>query len=154
MIRLYDYELSGSCYKVRLLLHLLNLDYEVVPIDFVNGEHKGRAFLRINPFGEIPVLDDGDLRLRDAQAILVYLALQYDREHRWYPEDAASRGRIAQWLSTAGNELMSISAARLAKSFRYPFDLDRLHEAAHRVLRIIDAHLADRTYLELNRPTI
>lgn len=102
MIRLYDYELSGSCYKVRLMLNFLGLEYESVPVDFVNREHKNDALLALNPFGEIPILEDGDVRLRDAQAILVYLASRYDRTEKWYPHDPASQGRIQQWLSTGG----------------------------------------------------
>ena len=154
MIRLYDYELSGSCYKVRLLLGFLQVECQIVPVDFVNGEHKRPDFLTLNPFGEIPVLEDGALRLRDAQAILVYLASRYDEQRVWYPDDAQARGLIHQWLAVGGGELMSISAARLTKSLRYQLDLDRLHATAHRALGILDAHVATRTFLELDRPTI
>jgi glutathione S-transferase len=154
VITLFDYELSGSCYKVRLFLHVLGLEYTLRPIDFVEREHTGAAFLAINPLGELPVLEDEGLVLRDAQAILVYLARRYDRSGLWYPDDASSMGRIAQWLATAGGELMSISAARLVKALNYPLDLDKLHGAAHRVLRIVDTHLTLRSFLELERPTI
>jgi len=154
VITLYDYELSGSCYKVRLFLHLLGLNYESRPVDFVQREHKSAAFLAINPFGELPVLEDDGVRLRDAQAILVYLARRYDAGGQWYPEDPASMGLISQWLATAGGELMSISAARLVKGLNYPLDLDQLHESGRRVLGILDAHLAARSFLELNRATL
>lgn len=56
--------------------------------------------LTINPFGELPVLQDGDLKHRDAQAILVYLALKYDTSNSWYPNDPNQRGLISQWLAT------------------------------------------------------
>jgi glutathione S-transferase len=82
MIKLYDFELSGSCYKVRLFLNILDVQYEKVPVDFVNKEHKGAEFASINAFGEIPVIDDDDLRLRDAQAILVYLAKKHDKSNQ------------------------------------------------------------------------
>ena len=154
MITLYDYELSGSCYKVRLFLHILGVDYRPEPVDFLAREHKGDAFLAINPLGELPVLEDQGVRLRDAQAILVYLARCYDGSRQWYPEDAISMGLISQWLATAGGELMSIAAARLVKGLNYPLDLDRLHDAARRVLSILNAHLASRSFLELERPTI
>jgi glutathione S-transferase len=154
MITLYDYELSGSCYKVRLLLHILGVEYQSHPLDFVERAHKGTEFLTLNPFGELPVLEDDGVRLRDAQAILVYVARKYDRSGLWYPDDAASMGLIAQWLATGGGELMSISAARLVKALNYPLDLDRLHESANRVLGILDQHLATRAFLELGRATI
>jgi len=73
-LRLYDYTLSGSCYKVRLLMNFLGLEYERVPVDFYPGrEHKTPAFLEINALGQLPVLEDGALRLRDSQAILCHL---------------------------------------------------------------------------------
>jgi glutathione S-transferase len=154
MIKLYDYELSGSCYKVRLLLNILAVPFEKVPVDFVNKEHTSDRYLALNPLGELPILEDGLLRLRDAQAILVYLALKYDANSYWYPDDAATRGQISQWLATAGGELMSVSAARLVKALNYPLDLDQLHASAHRVLAIINDHLANREFLVLDHPTI
>lgn len=154
MIRLYDYELSGSCYKVRLMLNFLGLEYESVPVDFVNREHKNDALLALNPFGEIPILEDGDVRLRDAQAILVYLASRYDRTEKWYPHDSTGQGRIQQWLSTGGGEVMNASAARLVKALNYPLDLEKLHVGANRVFRILDDRLAEHDFLELERPTI
>jgi glutathione S-transferase len=154
MIKLYDYEFSGSCYKVRLLLHFLNVQYEKIPVDFVDDEHKRESFLKVNPFGELPVLRDGDLVLRDAQAILTYLALKYDTADTWYPNEPSQRGLTSQWLATGGGELMCVSGARLAKALRYPLDLEKLHEGAHRVFRILNAHLADREFLVSDHPNI
>ena len=60
MIRLYDYELSGNCYKLRLLMHWLGLPFERIPVDFHPGRaHKSDAFVQnVNPLGQLPVLDD------------------------------------------------------------------------------------------------
>ncbi|MBU6493313.1 MAG: glutathione S-transferase [Burkholderiales bacterium] len=153
-MKLYDFELSGSCYKIRLLLNMLDLKCELKSVDFVNKEHKSDAYLALNPFGEIPIFEDGDLRLRDAQAILIYLAKKYDASGQWFPDDAASMGRIAQWLSTGGGEIMNAAGARLVKILDYPLDLDKLQAGAHRVFKIMNAHLADRPWLELGHPTI
>ncbi|HET6720681.1 MAG TPA: glutathione S-transferase N-terminal domain-containing protein, partial [Rhodocyclaceae bacterium] len=65
MITLYDFELSGSCYKIRLLMHILDVPYKTVTVDFVNKEHKTDKYLKLNPFGSIPIFEDGELRLRD-----------------------------------------------------------------------------------------
>ena len=79
MILLYDYALSGNCYKVRLLLTFLGLKYEKTLIDFYPGfEHRADAFLEINPLGQLPVIRDDSEIIRDAQAILVHLAANYD----------------------------------------------------------------------------
>lgn len=154
MIKLYDFELSGSCYKVRLFMNMLGLEYQAQNVDFVNKEHKTEKYTALNPFGEIPIFEDGELRLRDAQAILIYLAKQYDSSKQWFPDDAASMGKIAQWLSTGGGEIMNAAAARLVKILDYPLDLDKLQAGAHRVFKIMDEHLATRQWLELERPTI
>ncbi|WP_055336940.1 glutathione S-transferase family protein [Ralstonia solanacearum] len=154
MIKLYDFELSGSCYKIRLLLNILGLKYEAIAIDFVNKEHKTDKYTALNPFGEIPIFEDGKLRLRDAQAILVYLATKYDTANYWYPHDAESQGRIQQWLSTGGGEIMNAAGARLVKILNYPLDLEKLHAGANRVFKILDDHLATRQFLELDHPTI
>jgi len=154
MIKLYDFELSGSCYKIRLFLSLLELKHEAQTVDFVNKEHKTDKYTSLNPFGEVPIFEDGDLRLRDAQAILVYLAKKYDGSNQWFPDDAAAMGKIVQWLSTGGGEVMNAAGARLVKILNYPLDLEKLQTGAHRVFTIMNEHLAAREWLELGHPTI
>ncbi len=144
MIKLYNDELSGNCYKLRLFMSLLQLPYARVPVNFHPGrEHKGEAFLRINPLGQLPAIDDDGYVLRDAQAILVYLASRYDRSERWYPAEAATRGRIALWLAVAEDITRSASAARLHDAFGYPFDIAACRGAAHRLFAHIEDHLSD-----------
>ncbi|SAL72585.1 glutathione S-transferase domain-containing protein [Caballeronia udeis] len=154
MIKLYDFELSGSCYKIRLFMSLLELQHEAQIVDFVNKEHKTDKYTSLNPFGEVPIFEDDELRLRDAQAILVYLAKKYDRSNQWFPDDAASMGKIVQWLSTGGGEVMNAAGARLVKILNYPLDLEKLQTGAHRVFTIMNEHLATREWLELGHPTI
>jgi glutathione S-transferase len=114
MITLYDYELSGNCYKLRLFMRFLQIPFKSVPIDFYPGrEHKSEWFLKINPLGQLPVIDDDGFVLRDAQAILVYLAARYDPTDLWYPRaDPALLGQISQWLSFADGITATASVAR------------------------------------------
>ncbi len=154
MITLYDSDISGSCYKVRALLNILDVPYEKAPVDFVNKEHKTEKYLALNAFGELPIFDEDGLILRDAQAILVYLAKKYDPSGQWYPADPEAAGRIQQWLSTGGGEVMNAAGARLVKVLNYPMDLDKLQSGAKRVFKIMDDHLATRQWLELEHPTI
>lgn len=143
MIKLYDYELSGNCYKLRLLMSILGVDYQTVPIDFYPGrEHKSEWFLKLNPLGQLPVLDDDGLVLRDAQAILVYLASKYDKDGTWYPRDNPELlGEISQWLAFADGITSTASAARLHDGLFYDFDIDAARAGAHRLFRIMDEHL-------------
>ncbi len=145
MLKLYDYVLSGSCYKVRLMLSLLELPYETVPVDFYPGRaHKSAEFLQLNPLCQIPVLEDDGLVLRDAQAILAHLANRHDPSGRWLPRDPKRFGPTLMWLSFAGGELMALSAARLHDMLNYPGDIDVLRIKGRTALRILDDHLADQ----------
>ena len=145
-IRLYDYALSGSCYKVRLLLDFLELDYESVAVDFYPGrKHKSLDFLEINPLGQLPVLEDDGLRLRDAQAILAHLANKYDASGHWLPRDPALFGPVMMWLAFAGGELMAASAARLHDALGYELDVAAARAKAHAAFVVLDDHLTDRT---------
>ena len=154
MIKLHDFELSGNCYKIRLLLSLLGIEYQLVPVDLMAGEHKQAAFLALNPKGELPLLEDGELRLFDSQAMLVYLAGRYGDAH-WYPDGPAERGRIQQWLSTASNEVAhGPAAARVARLFTRPIDYPAAVAVAENLLAIVEQQLAGRDWLETGRVTI
>ena len=143
MITLYDYELSGNCYKVRLLLALLAVPHSLHPIDFYPGrEHHSDWFLALNPRGQLPVLKDDGYMLHDAQAILVYLASRYDTAGRWYPiAEPALLGSITSWLLFAEAITSTASAARLHDGFFYDIDIARCRDGAHRLFRILDQHL-------------
>ena len=154
MATLYDLELSGNCYKVRLLAALLGVPLEIVPVDFMAGAHKTAEFRKLNPFGELPVFQDGDLVLRDSQAILVYLAREHGGE-TWLSTGAADAARVVQWLSTAANDIArGPNDARLHDLFGYKLDVGKARAHAQHVLAILEAHLTGREWLELERPTI
>ena len=76
-IRIYDEPKSGHCHRVRLAASLMRVPNEIIPISSFEGERKGAAFLAINPLGQIPAIADGDTIVRDANAIIIYLAEKY-----------------------------------------------------------------------------
>jgi glutathione S-transferase len=143
VITLYDYELSGNCYKARLLLALLAVPYTRHAVDFYPGrEHKSSWFLTLNPLGQLPVLKDDGYLLRDAQAILVYIASKYDASGLWYPRDDPSLlGTLTAWLMFADAITHSASAARLHDGMFYDFEIEKCRADAHRLFRILDEHL-------------
>lgn len=154
MIKLHDVELSGNCYKVRLFAALAGIPLDICSVDLAAGEHKSPPFLALNPWAQVPLLVDGDVVLRDSQAILVYLASRSGAEG-WWPSDAASQGRIVQWLSASAGEIQNGPAsARLVEKFGYDLDKAEALRRSASVLRLIDDHLAGNDWLELNRPTI
>ena len=143
MLKLYDFELSGNCYKVRLLLNMLGVPYEKLPISFYpRAEHKSTEFLDINPLGQLPVIDDNGYVLRDAKAILAYLARRFDTSQKWLPiDDAALFGEVMQWLAFSDEITSTSSAARLHDMLFYALDVQAAREGAHRLFRILDEHL-------------
>lgn len=153
-MKLYDLELSGNCYKVRLFAALAKIPLEIVAVDFLDGEHKRPPLIDLNPWGEIPILQDDSVVLRDSQAILVYLAARYGDES-WLPRDPAALGEVMQWLSTAANEIQNgPGAARLVDKFGYAIDKADTLKRAARILPLIEAHLSRHRWLALERPTI
>jgi len=156
MITLYGHEISGNSYKARLLLSLLNLEYEWVRVDLMKGEHKSPEYLAKNPFGQVPFLVDGAVQLADSQAILVYLARQYGGE-KWLPLDALSLAQIIRWLSTAAGEVrQGPENARLYYLFgaTTKINIERATQKSEFILTQLDQHLSDRPWLEFDRPTI
>lgn len=162
MLRLHGHELSGNSYKVRLLLDLLGLPYEWVRVDLLQGEHKGPAFLALNPFAQVPVLEavaptaqEPGVVLADAQAILFYLASSQG-DGLWLPTDPLEQARVVRWLSTAAGEVrQGPESARLHHLFGVKaIPIARAQEKAAFLLDQLERHLSQRLWLEVERPTI
>ena len=153
-MKLYDLEPSGNCYKVRLFCALAKIPIDLIPVDFMAGEHKTAEFLAMNPLGELPILDDEGYILRDSQAILVYLASKYGGE-AWLSKDPAHAAKVMQWLSTAANNVQhGPGDARLVDLFGYKIDKPTTIANSNFILPIFDAHLASNQWLEMGRVTI
>ncbi|CAN1212811.1 glutathione S-transferase [Tumidithrix helvetica PCC 7403] len=156
MIKLHGHEISGNSYKARLMLSLLNLEYEWVRVDLMKGEHKSPEYLAKNPFGQVPLLIDGDTQLADAQAILVYLARKYGGES-WLPTDALPMAQVIRWISTSAGEVrQGPENARLYYLFGTGtnINIERATQKAEFILTQLDRHLSKRNWLEFERPTI
>ncbi|XP_039009642.1 glutathione S-transferase F13-like [Hibiscus syriacus] len=76
-MKLYGLAMSTCTSKVITCLHEHGAEFELVPVNLQNGEHKQPAFLAKNPFGQIPALDDGDLTLFESRAISTYVAEKF-----------------------------------------------------------------------------
>ncbi len=103
-MKLYSHPLSGHSHRARLFLSLIGVDVDVVEVDLAAREHKSASFLALNPFGQLPVLEDEDVIISDSNAILVYLAKKYAPEG-WLPEDPAAAAAVQRWLSVAAGEI-------------------------------------------------
>ena len=126
IIKLYDHELSGNCFKVRLLLNQLSLDFESIKIDVFAGENKKDFFKKINPAMKIPVINDSGIILNESNAILLYLSDKYKSE--LLSNSLEDRAKIYSWLMYNKTSVDPFLAkARAIKKF-YPDDKQDLDE--------------------------
>ena len=148
-------ERSGNAYKPRVLLEMLKVPYEKVMVDSGKKENKTEAFLKINPRGEIPALEDGGKVFWDSTACLVYIARKHGGD-RWLPGDPAGMAEVMQWLALAQNQNRSglqIGRGNLRGSRKWG-NLAELQEHGRAGLKVLEARLKDHPWLALDRPTI
>jgi len=77
VIKLYDFKSSPNCQRVKIVLAEKNLPYEIVPIDLRAKEQKTPDYLKMNPYGKVPVLTDDMTVLYESCIINEYLEEKY-----------------------------------------------------------------------------
>ena len=151
---LYDMPRSGHAHRVRLLLSLLDVEYEQVMVDMTNGEHKTAEYLKLSPLGQVPTLVDGDIVITDSTAALIYLAKKCNATN-WLPEDPAGAAAVQRWLSAASGELYrSVVQARAGRQFRREVDFERADSEATRLFNWMQSELEEKTWLAADHATI
>ncbi len=154
MIKLYRHPLSGHAHRIELMLSLLQLDFETIDVDLAAGEHKTEAFLAKNPFGQVPVLEDGELTIWDSNAILVYLARTYGNSS-WLPENPVEEAKVTSWLSIAASRIANGPAsARLVTVFGAALDHEKAKQTAYDLFDIMEDVVAKSHFLTGDTPTI
>jgi glutathione S-transferase len=154
-IILHGFKKSGHSHRAELMLRLLNLPFDFREIDLAGGEHKRPAFLKLNPFGTVPAIDDGGTVIADSVAILVYVATKYDAARSWLPTDPAKAAQVQRWLSVAqGPVFNGPCAARLVTVFNVPLDHERAKRIAQDFLGVLDSQLVGRKFLVGDGPTL
>lgn len=152
-IRIHSFPLSGHAHRAVLFASLAGIDHTVVNVDLAGGAHKSPEFLALNPFGQVPVLEDGNVVVSDSNAILVYLARKY--APAYLPSDPVLEAEVQKFLTLAAGEIaFGPAAARLITVFNAPFETEFTHRIAGVVLAKLDAHLDGRDWLVGDAPTI
>lgn len=153
-MKLYHHPLSGHSHRARLFLSLLNVPHDLILVDLAKGAHKAPDFLKLNPFGQVPVLDDDGTIVTDSVAILIYLAKKLQRSD-WLPEEPLAAAKVQKWLAVAAGEIAyGPAAARLITVFGAGFRPEEVLTRAHNVLKLIDAELAQRNFIAATTPTV
>ncbi len=166
MLTIYGSDLSGPANKVRFVANCLGLNYEYHRIDLRAGEQKQEWFLKINPIGKVPAMNDGGFCLFESGAIVKYLCDQGGSS--LYPKDLKQRAVVDQWADFAnlhiGVNVSKISYNRLfAVRMNIPVSQESINDgekflgqnlphiekqlAAHQYLAGAQITLADLTLL-------
>lgn len=151
---LHGTALSGHTHRVELFLNLLQVPYR--RIDAPAAVRQSAEFLSLNPRGQIPVLQDGELILADSNAILVYLARRYAAGSAWLPDDPVGAARVQVWLSLAAGEI-AFGPAKARISARFgdtgmpPVLMQKL---ANQALTAMEYSLAQHAFLAGLNPTL
>ncbi len=152
-IVLHGTALSGHTHRVELLLRALGLEFDFVPAPA--EIRRAEAFRALNPLGQIPVLQDGDLTLADSNAIMVYLVRRYAPQSAWMPDEPVTAAQMQRWLSIAAGEVMhGPAAARMIAQFNFPDEPVRAERIANRLLAFMEDHLQQRSFLAAEHPTL
>jgi len=153
-MKLYHTPLSGHAHRAELFTSMLGFEVELIDVDIPGGANRTAEFLALNPFGQVPVLEDGATVVADSNAILVYLAKKAGRTD-WLPEDPAGAAAVQRWLSVAAGELAyGPAAARLITVFGARLNPEEVIARAHVLLGRLEAHLTTREWLAADHPTI
>lgn len=150
-MELYDFSPSGNCYKIRLFLSILALDYTRIPVDLAAGRHLDDDFLAINPNGMVPVLTDGHVTIDDSAAILAYLARTYADD--WLPNHPVLHARVIRWLAFEQSEIRYGLARARAIALKAPTLLARVgtleesRQIGKQALETLDRQLSESRWL-------
>jgi glutathione S-transferase len=153
-MKLYHFPLSGHAHRAVLFLSLLGVPAELIEVDLAGGAHKSPEFLKLNPFGQVPVLDDDGVIVADSNAILIYVATKFGRKD-WLPDDLPGIAKVQKWLSVAAGEIaFGPAAARLITVFGAGFRPEEVIARSHRILTLIEAELQAHPFIIGTRPTV
>lgn len=100
-MKLYMHPVSQTSRPIRLLIAEKGLNVEEEVVDLMTGAHHQEPFISVNPSRQVPVFEDGDLRMTECSAILKYLADKYEMPE--YPKDLKKRARVNEimdWFNT------------------------------------------------------
>ena len=154
--KLHCFALSGNCYKVALFLELAGLEWDSIFVDYLGGETQTQQWRsELNELGEAPVLEHKGLKLTQSGVILDYLA---KTTGQFAPRSEHEARDIWRWVLFDNHKFTSYYA-----TLRFMVGIKKsqesavtafLRERAIGAYRIVDKHLADRSFLLGDRPTI
>ncbi len=154
-MRLYHHPFSPNARRVVMTALHLGLPIELVSVDLAKGEQRRPHFLRMNPSGKVPVLQDGDFYLSESHAIMQYLA-DKTPDQTLYPPDLRARADVNRWMFWSAQHFQPATSVlvweRLVKGLLGlgapdPLEEQRGEKLVAELAEMLDAHLSDRAWL-------
>lgn len=162
-MRLYYHPLSSNSRRVTMTAAQLNLGLDLVVVDLASHQHRTPNYLRLNPNGKVPLLEDEGFVLWESHAIMQYLADKSPRQ-TIYPTDVRARADVNRWLFWSAYHFTPavgiISRERVSKSMvggggaADPAEVTRGEALLRVAARVLDAHLVGRQWVAQDTLTL
>ena len=150
-IKLYDFPSSPNCQRVKVVLAEKKLPYETVPIDLKKGDQKKPEYLKLNPYGKVPVIIDGATVLYESCIINEYLDEKYP-EPPLMPKDHAKKAKVRILIDYGMNHLDSpyqkirMELTKDAKE-RSQETIDKAKQDLKNLLQRLEREIGEQPYL-------
>jgi len=160
-MKLYFHPMSGNSRRALLVAAHLDVSLERVVVDLTKGEQRGAPHLHRNPNGRVPVLEDDGLLLWESRAIMQYLSDKTPGQ-TLLPTDPRGRAEVNRWLFWCAAHMAPANTILVQENFvkelmgrpKDPAELARGEALFAQYAPILDAHLAGRTWVALDRVTL
>jgi glutathione S-transferase len=161
-MRLYYHPMSSNARRARMAAHQLGLTVEEVLVDLAKGEQRSPDFLRKNPNGVVPVLEDGDFVLTESHAIMQYLAEQVLGQ-TLYPAESKPRADVNRWLFWNAHHFTPavtvlnwehLVKPMIGQGAADPAEVARGNTLFTRYGKVLDGHLDGKQWISQDRLTL
>lgn len=145
--------------RVIWLLNELGLEYEMLPVDVLQGENQQQGFLALNPAGKLPVLVDGSLVLTESVAIQLYLA-DKNPQAGFIPKAVEDRAQMYRWIFFLVTEIEQPLWRITRHTFLYPEekrlpqDVDLARRECVEMVAVLERHMEEREFMVGDRLSV
>lgn len=155
-IKVYGSPYSTATMRVTATLYEKQIEFEFVNINLKNGEHKKEPFISLNPFGQVPAFEDGDLKLFESRAITQYINNEYaDKGTKLTSNDSKKIAIMGVWSEVESQHFDQVASKLvwelgIKSLFGIPLDPIIVEENEAKLDSILDVYekrLSESKYL-------
>ncbi|PIA39849.1 hypothetical protein AQUCO_02600363v1 [Aquilegia coerulea] len=146
VVKVHGPAIASATRRVLLCLIEKEIEYEIVHVDMLNGANKTPEFLKLQPFGFVPVIEDGDYMLYESRAIIRYYAEKYKSQGtELLGKTIEERGVVEQWLEVEGQNYHQpiydiIVQLKFNPKLGKPVDMKLVEESEQKLGKVLDIY--------------